>query len=35
MNNNKIKIDLSGVQKTLLMSLWGRAKETEKNGVKN
>ncbi len=31
MKKNKIKIDLSGVQKTLLMPLWGRAKETEKN----
>ena len=31
MSNDRVKINLSGVEKTLLMPLWGRAKETEKN----
>ena len=31
MNNQNIKIELGGVQETLMIPLWARAQETEKN----
>ncbi|MCP4624678.1 MAG: hypothetical protein GY850_14290, partial [bacterium] len=31
MNNQDIKIDLGPVQETLMLPLWARARETEKN----